>query len=210
MSTTVFEQFYRSSDPRPWDLDGPTPFVVTLEQAGQFQGDVLDAGCGTGENALYLATRGHRVVGIDAAPTAIERAHAKAQHRGLDVTFVHGDACELAGYQDRFSTVLDSGLFHVLAPNEQARYVAALYRATRPSAMLHLLCFSDRNPPQSGKLPAGCFTHGVRKEELRQAFARGWSIESLTTSSGTLSAPGQAEHRVHFWLARIHRAAAAS
>src|SRR5947209_2654782 len=110
MQTPVFEPFYRSPQRPPWDLDGPTPFVLSLDA----RGDVLDAGCGTGENALHLAARGHHVVGIDAAPTAIARAREKAAQRGVhNVTFIEGDACEIAGFTDAFDTVLDCGFFHV-------------------------------------------------------------------------------------------------
>jgi SAM-dependent methyltransferase len=44
---------------------------------------VLDLGCGTGEDALMLAARGVRVVGIDASPERIARAREKASERGL-------------------------------------------------------------------------------------------------------------------------------
>jgi len=44
---------------------------------------VLDLGCGTGEDALMLAARGVRVVGIDASPERIAQAREKASERGL-------------------------------------------------------------------------------------------------------------------------------
>lgn len=205
ISASVFEQMYRNDARPPWDLDGPTPGVAALEEARLFRGDVLDAGCGTGENALYLAARGHRVVGVDVAPTAIARARDKARERGLDVTFAEADACELAGYAGRFDTVLDSGLFHSLTGGEQARYVAALHRATRSHAVVHLLCFSDHNPPPTGELPAGCHTHGVSEHELRQAFAAGWSIESLELALVEFDTPRGQKLRLDTWLARIRR-----
>jgi len=54
--------------------------------------DVIDAGCGTGFLALLFAAAGHRVTGLDFAPAMIEAARAKALARGLDVTFLEGDA----------------------------------------------------------------------------------------------------------------------
>jgi SAM-dependent methyltransferase len=38
----------------PWEIDKSQPAVVTLVKDGQFRGQVLDVGCGTGENALHL------------------------------------------------------------------------------------------------------------------------------------------------------------
>jgi cyclopropane fatty-acyl-phospholipid synthase-like methyltransferase len=206
---TVFEAFYRADQRPPWDLDGPTPFVREVESRGGFRGVVLDAGCGTGENALYLAARGHTVFGIDAAPTAIARARAKADQRHLhSVTFVEADACEIPGFTNAFDTVLDCGFFHVLSPHDQARYVQALNRATRPAAILHLMAFSDHNPPRTERRPAGCFTHGVSETELREAFSPEWDLESLQEVRSTLQVSGGEAREVRFWQARLNRKSA--
>ena len=66
-----WESAYRGSPP-PWDIGRPQPGVVTIASAGGFRSPVLDAGCGTGENALYLAGLGLDVVGLDVS-LAIER-----------------------------------------------------------------------------------------------------------------------------------------
>src|SRR3954452_11903125 len=42
---------YRNG-PAPWDIGKPQPAVVRLASLGAFAGAVLDAGCGTGDNAL--------------------------------------------------------------------------------------------------------------------------------------------------------------
>src|ERR1700751_4589674 len=54
--------------------------------------DALDAGCGTGFLSLDLAGRGHRVTGVDFAPSMIARAERKAAERGLAVCFERADA----------------------------------------------------------------------------------------------------------------------
>ena len=52
-------------------------------------------GCGTGENALYLAHLGFEVWGIDAAPSAIKKAKEKAKKREITVNFLVSDALKL-------------------------------------------------------------------------------------------------------------------
>ncbi|HZP89453.1 MAG TPA: hypothetical protein VFC04_00470, partial [Actinomycetota bacterium] len=52
-----FETAYGGSP--AWDIGRPQPAVVRLEEAGEITGSVIDLGCGTGENALFLASRGH-------------------------------------------------------------------------------------------------------------------------------------------------------
>ncbi|HET7616949.1 MAG TPA: class I SAM-dependent methyltransferase, partial [Vicinamibacterales bacterium] len=42
--------------PAPWDIGQPQPRIVRAAAEGAFSGTVLDAGCGTGEHALHLAS----------------------------------------------------------------------------------------------------------------------------------------------------------
>ena len=63
------------------------PELAALEAAGELKGRILDAGCGTGEAALYLAGKCHQVWGMDHAALAVEQARAKAAERGI--TTVH-------------------------------------------------------------------------------------------------------------------------
>jgi SAM-dependent methyltransferase len=69
--------------PAPWDIGRPQPAVVRLAAAGAFTGAVLDAGCGTGENALHVAALGLPVLGLDVAETALAIARQKAEDRRL-------------------------------------------------------------------------------------------------------------------------------
>src|SRR4051794_19124285 len=104
----------------PWDIDGPQPAFVGI--ADRIVGAILDAGCGTGENALYFAGRGATVTGIDFLDAPIRRALQKAAERGVPATFLVKDALTLKAWPERFDTVLDSGLFHVFDDADRRRY----------------------------------------------------------------------------------------
>lgn len=52
---------------------------------------VLDVACGEGRNALFLAARGFRTVGIDRSPTAVARAKGWAREAGLEARFLCWD-----------------------------------------------------------------------------------------------------------------------
>ncbi len=186
----------------PWDIPGPQPAFAQLEEAGKIQGSVLDAGCGTGEHALYLAARGHEVWGLDFIPAAIERARAKAAERGLDVHFQVGDALQLDRLGRTFDTIIDSGLFHTFSDEERPRYIAGLARCLRPGGTMHILCFSDEEPPGAGP-------RRVTQQEIRDAFRDGWEVlEIEATRFHTTDHP---EARTFTpggprgWLARIER-----
>lgn len=64
--------------------DGPNPAVAREESVvrplldAAPLGRALDAACGTGRHARYLAARGHTVVGVDASPEMLARARARA------------------------------------------------------------------------------------------------------------------------------------
>ena len=112
--------------PAPWDIGRPQPAVVRLASEGGFTGAVLDAGCGTGENALHLASLGLPVLGVDVAETALATAREKADDRGIRVDFAAADALQLERLGRTFQTVLDCGLFHTFDADERPKYALSL------------------------------------------------------------------------------------
>jgi len=111
---------------------------------------VLDAGCGTGEHTLLAAAHGAEATGIDAAPTAIDRARAKAAERDLPARFQVADVLDLPVLGLEFDTLIDSGVFHVFSDEDRPRYVASLAEVLRPGGTCYLMCFSDREPGEWG------------------------------------------------------------
>jgi cyclopropane fatty-acyl-phospholipid synthase-like methyltransferase len=163
-----FEEFYTGK--APWDIGRSQPQFVAV--ADQVTGPVLDAGCGTGEHALFFAARGLRVVGIDFVEEAIQRAKRKAEERGVSVEFHVKDALTVDATDGRFASVIDSGLFHVFSDDDRRRYVEALARVVEPGGRVFLACFSDEEPGNEGP-------RRVSRQDLYEAFAKGWEFESL-------------------------------
>lgn len=157
----------------PWDIGKPQkPFI---DVADQITGSILDAGCGTGDNALFFASRGHRVTGIDFLEEPIQRAKRKAVERGLSVTFLVKDATTLNDWSERFDSVIDCGLFHVFSDEDRKKYVEGLAAVSKPGGRLFLLCFSDDEPGTQGP-------RRISQRELHDAFAQGWAIDSIQAS----------------------------
>jgi SAM-dependent methyltransferase len=154
----------------PWDIGRPQQ--VFLDVADHLRGTILDAGCGTGDNALHFASRGHAVTGIDFLEEPILRARRKAAERSLLVTFLVKDALMLKDWAERFDTVIDSGLFHVFNDADRSRYVEGLAHVLGPGGRLFLLCFSDTEPGTQGP-------RRISQQELHAAFATGWEVEAI-------------------------------
>ena len=157
----------------PWDIGRPQPAIVRLAAKGGFAGAVLDAGCGTGENALHIASLGLSVLGVDVAETALAIARAKAVDRGIEVEFTAADAFQLERLGRKFETVLDCGLFHTFDAEERPRYTASLASVTEHEGTLYVLCFSDDGPDTG--------PHPISQEELRAAFNRSsrWKVATI-------------------------------
>ncbi len=195
-----FESAYAGNP--PWDLGRPQKPLV--DSADQITGSVLDSGCGTGDNAIFFAERGQDVLGIDFAEKPLVLARQKAKQRGVAIEFLQMDALQLANLDRTFDSVIDCGLFHVLSDDDRRLYVASLAGVTKPGSKVFLMCFSDEQPGEAGP-------RRISQRELREAFSRGWTIESITATR--FEASPNADER-HFgdggpkaWLAIIRRQA---
>ena len=102
----------------------------------------------------------------------LRRARAKAAERGLTVEFLVKDATALTEWSERFTSVIDSGLFHCFADDDRERYVRGLEQVVEPGGRLFLMCFSNDEPPGEGP-------RRVSRQELYDAFADGWEVESI-------------------------------
>jgi SAM-dependent methyltransferase len=159
--------------PAPWDIGRPQPAVERLASEGAFAGAVLDAGCGTGDNAIHIASLGLSVNGVDVAESALAIARERAGDRAIDVEFTAADGLQLDRLGRTFDAVLDCGLFHTFDCDERPGYVASLASITRQDGTLYVLCFSD-DGPRTGP-------HPVREDELRKAFnpGSGWNVAAV-------------------------------
>lgn len=147
MNRLLYRLMYVLSRPA-WDT-GTTPprLNEAFEHGNVPSGPVIDLGCGTGTNVIYMAQQGHTAIGIDYVPEAIARARQKAQKAGVaDRTqFFVGDVTRL----DKLSLphvgfALDMGCFHGLSREEQRRYVTGLSALMCPGGQVMMYVLVPR------------------------------------------------------------------
>ena len=97
---------------------------------------VVDVGCGTGNAALIAAGRGARVKGVDPAMRLLKVARGRAAARGLDVTFVHGEAASLPLADASADVVLSN--FGVIFASDAVAAADELARVTAPGGRIVL------------------------------------------------------------------------
>ncbi len=106
--------------------------ALCLPQQGPL--DALDIGCGTGFLCFELLIRGHRVTGVDFAPTMLERARAKAAERGASIGFEQADAEALPFASASFDLAVSRHLLWTLPHPEAA--IDEWVRILRPGGRL--------------------------------------------------------------------------
>ena len=167
-----FSERYAKGD-LPWQIDRPQPEVLKLLEEEGFESPVLDVGCGAGDNALALARRGYRVLGMDVVPEALRLAREKTAKAGLvqPPEFLLGDALRLEGSGLEVETVLDCALFHVFEDHERPAYVRGLESVLGPGGRLHILSFSDWETREPGP-------RRLTRESIVGAFGPAWVLEN--------------------------------
>lgn len=190
MSYDSFEPLYAGTP--PWEIARPQPAVVALDEEGGFTSPVLDVGCGTGENALHLAYRGHTVLGADGAPTPIERARAKAAQRNLRVEFRVADAFDLTALGRTFETVLDSAFLHIPGNTAASRraYTHQLAAVLTPGGWAHMLQISEEVTEHPSMTSA----------EIIDAFGEEWNNSTVRKTRYAVNG-----EEVPAWLVSVQR-----
>lgn len=137
----------------PWDSGVPSKELQRVFSEGWFKPcPMLEIGCGTGTNAIWLAQQGFKVTACDLAPLAIEQARRKGEQAGVCVRFVVADVLQLPELGGPFQFVFDRGVYHHLRTVDLARFQQALAKYTQPGSYYLTLAgnANDPQPPENG------------------------------------------------------------
>jgi SAM-dependent methyltransferase len=173
----------------PWNLENPPDLLVDIVESQRvLPCRAVDLGCGTGNYAVWLATQGFQMTGIDISAEALELAKRLAKRKGVPCLFIPADLLvESTALEASFDFAYDWEVLHHVFPEHRDRYVANVHKMLRPLARYLSVCFSEDDDPSFGgtgkyrKTPLGTTLYFSSEQELRNLFEPMFDIEELST-----------------------------
>jgi len=171
-----------------WNIEMPPEALVELVKTEKVRPcKTIDLGCGAGNYAIYLASVGFAVTGVDYSPTAIEIAKRNAEKRGVKCTFLVVDVLSgLKEIRETFNFAYDWELLHHIFPEERKKYVENVHAILEPGGKYFSVCFNESDPQFGGsgkyrETPLGTVLYFSSEDELRDIFKPYFNIEELMT-----------------------------
>lgn len=145
------------------------------------QAVLLDLGCGAGQDARYLTTVGHRVIGLDRAMSLLQFANGRTP----SVQLVLADIRALPLRADSLDGIWTAASLIHLPKRKVADVLAALRDIVKPAGLFAATFTYGSNSriKRTGWMPGRYFARW-RKDELARALCRaGWTVLSLRVVS---------------------------
>ena len=162
----------------PWDIGAPQPAMTAILEKYPPPNPILDIGCGSGDLAIYLAQRGHQVIGIDFVESAIKNAQAKSDSLPYEIAqlvrFKVGDALKPSLLEQKFGAVVDSGFYHLFNPEQCDPLISEIASILLPNGRYYLHEFAVEFPMPN-------MPRQITAEEIQTRFTveKGWQIKEI-------------------------------
>jgi SAM-dependent methyltransferase len=160
---------YQSGNP-PWETGQPSSELARVIAEEKIQpGRVIELGCGSGINAVWLAQQGFDVTAADFNRLAIDKARERAAAAGVTVRFVLADVLNLPDEYDPFPFFFDRGCYHAVRSVNVQAYLRTLKRVTASGSIGLILAGNARDPHEPGQGPPVVSAEDLHRE-LEPAF----------------------------------------
>jgi SAM-dependent methyltransferase len=170
----------------PWNLESPPELLLEIVESGRILPcSAVDLGCGVGNYAVWLATKGFQMTGVDISVKALDLAKRLARKKGVSCRFVAADLLdEVLALEASFDFAYDWEVLHHVFPENRERYLANVRRMLRTGARYLSVCFSEDDPSFGGegkyrKTRLGTTLYFSSEKELRDLFEPSFDIEEL-------------------------------
>lgn len=178
-SRRMYDLLYRRG--APWE-GGPRDELVELVRSGVLSATspgprALDVGCGSGANAIFLASHGFDVTGVDFSRVALSKAGAAAADAGVRVSWVEADLLGAPAVTGVFDLVVDYGTLDDLRPDKRRALASRMCTWTRSGGRLLLWCFYG--DIAWWRRRGARFPGGLRDGEEGELFGTAFDVERL-------------------------------
>ena len=122
-------------------LYGTDPNTFLAENVQMLEGPVLSLSEGEGRNAVFLATRGLHVLGVDCSAVGLEKAQALARARGVVIETVVADLARFTPEENQFGSVISISA-HLPSAVRKVLY-PLVEKSLKPNGLLLLEAYSE-------------------------------------------------------------------
>ena len=170
----------------PWNIETPPDALVELVDCREVKPcKAIDLGCGAGNYAIYLVSKGFDVTGIDISLAAIKIARENAKKKGVKPNFLVADVIgDLDEVKEVFGFAYDWELLHHIFPEKRKKYIGNVHKILSPGGKYLSVCFSEKDPQFGGsgkcrETPLGTVLYFSSDDELRDLFEPYFKIREL-------------------------------
>lgn len=203
----IFEKAYEKPGEAAWTHSKPPAELIELVETGKIKPcKVLDVGCGEGFYAIYLASKGFDVLGIDISEKAIKYAKENAKKAGVNIRFKVMDLRDLPELKEKFNFVLEWAILHGIAFEERQKHIGNVNNLLNENGKYFSVCFNIQDVkftgpgkririvPEGRKISSGMKMYFSSLEELKELFGTYFKI----IESKVFEKPG-AGGRLNIW-----------
>ncbi len=170
-----WDDFYRQGTPA-WDTGLLEPDFQNLIDSKKIlkpRCSVLEIGCGSGIEAIYMAQKRFEVTAIDCSAMAIDRARTRSREKNVWLRIVHDDIFKFSNQNHAtYDFVYDIGFYHFIRRSFLKHYIDLLWRITKPGSFYYTLAGSDEDEFDA--------------EQVKQFFLPTVSEDDIVGELGTL------------------------
>lgn len=192
----IWEEIFTHRDPSYYPFDNVVSFVFRNYPRDKPKNkiNILEVGCGGGNNMLFLAQEGFNAFGIDGSKRALEIAKNRFSRAGLKANFIHGDFTELPFEEGFFDIVIDRCSIVCVNKIDGKKAIDQIHRVLLPKGKFFFNPYSDQHTScTTASQLANGITIGINKgtlvgngdlsfynkNELKTLFSSKWSIKNM-------------------------------
>ncbi len=174
---------YRGGNRPNWDAGRPSGELQRVIEKGIVRAcRAVDLGCGSGTDAIYLASKGFEVTAIDIAPTALNQGKLKAEKAGVKVRWLLADVLAIPNLQP-YNFIFDRGCYHEVRFEGAKAYVDTIRKLSQTGTQFLLLAGNPNELMQRYSPPQ------VTEEEIRADFSPLFDFEWIGETRFETSQP---------------------